>query len=208
MFISHLFRSLVAAVLPTADAHCDTADGPSVIDGRRALETGNLNYALKWIPADGEDELRAVFDKAMRVRGLSPDAAELADRLFLETMVRIHRMAEGVGFTGIQPTGAAVDPVVVAADRALESGDDAGLRDLVPADRWEELHRRFGEALARRDHDVNDVAAGREFMEAYVSFFKYAEGEDHDHHGHGGHAPHGHGGHAPHGHGGEHAHAH
>lgn len=37
----------------------------------------------------------------MRVRGYSDDAADIGDRLFLETLVRIHRMAEGVGFTGI-----------------------------------------------------------------------------------------------------------
>jgi hypothetical protein len=38
------------------------------------------------------------------------DAAELADRPFLETLIRIHRMGEGVGFTRLQPVGAKVDP--------------------------------------------------------------------------------------------------
>lgn len=33
--------------------------------------------------------------------------------------------------------------------------------------------------------EVIDVEAGREYIEAYVNFFKFAEGEDHDHtHGH------------------------
>ena len=49
MFMHTLIRSLVESVLPTAAAHCDTADGPAVTDGRRALETGNVNFALKWI---------------------------------------------------------------------------------------------------------------------------------------------------------------
>ena len=192
------------ALIPTAEAHCDTADGPAVADGRRALESGNLNHALKWIPADGEAELRQVFDKAMVVRKLGVEAAEVADRLFLETLVRIHRMAEGVGFTGIQGPGAEVEPVVVAADRALEDGDLEPLRALVPADRFDELAARFELARAKRDFAVDDVAAGRDFIAAYVSYFKYAEGEDHDHghhhnaehhdhdHGH----DHGHGQHA------------
>lgn len=125
MPLTTLFRSLVEAILPTADAHCDTADGPAVADGCRALGTGNINYALKWIQADGETELTEVFTKALAVRKLGPEATELVDRLFLETLVRLHRMGEGIGFTGIQPTGTAIDPIVIAADRALEVGDDA-----------------------------------------------------------------------------------
>lgn len=193
MSFAHLFGSLLEALVPTAHAHCDTADGPAVTDGRRALQTGNINFALKWIQSDGERELAEVFDKALAVRKLGPQAAEVADRLFLETLVRLHRMGEGVGFTGIQPSGTAVDPIVVAADRALETGDDGALIALAPAERREELHRRFQLALGKQRFDVDDVPAAREFVGAYVSFFKFAEGEDHEH-GHG-HPHHGHAGH-------------
>jgi hypothetical protein len=181
MSLSRLLRSLLDAIVPVADAHCDTADGPAVTDGRRALETGNLNLALKWIQADAEAELADVFDKALAVRQLGPQAAEVADRLFLETLVRLHRMGEGVGFTGIQPSGAKVDPVVVAADRALDRGEDRELIALVPAARRGELHRRFELALGKKSFDVDDVPAARDYVAAYVSFFKYAEGEDHEH---------------------------
>ena len=184
MFV-HRVVSLLAALRPaTVHAHCDTAEGPAVKAGRRALATGNINQALAWIPADGEAELRDVFEKALKVRTLGTDAAEVADRLFLETMVRIHRMGEGVGFTGIQPTGTDVDPVVTAADEALALGSDAGLLPLVPDERRAELHERFHAAMALKDFDVDDVAAGRRYLAAYVSFFKYAEGEDHEHGGH------------------------
>ncbi len=47
-----------------ASAHCDTEDGPAVIDGRRALEEGNVNIALKWVHPDGEAEVREAYDKA------------------------------------------------------------------------------------------------------------------------------------------------
>ncbi|PVU82601.1 hypothetical protein DDP54_05845 [Cellulomonas sp. WB94] len=177
---------LLGALKPsTVHAHCDTAEGPAVKDGRRALETGNINHALKWIPADGEAELRDVFEKALKVRSRGADAAELADRLFLETLVRIHRMGEGVGFTGIQPVGTRVDPVVEAADEAIARGSDAALLPMVPAERRAELHERFQAALAVMDFDVDDVAAGRRYLAAYVSFFTYAEGEEHEHHEHG-----------------------
>jgi len=199
MFLQPLARLLIEAIIPAARAHCDTADGPAVTDGRRALETGNLNFALKWIQADGEAELKHVFHKAVAVRKLGADAAEVADRLFLETLIRLHRMGEGVGFTGIQPSGAAVPPIVLAADRSLETGDDHEVIALAPADKREELHRRFQQAIARKSFDTDDVRAARDFVASYVSYFKFAEGEDHAHHhhapaasAHAAHAQHGH----------------
>ena len=180
--VTRVLSSLRPAVV---QAHCDTADGPAAQDARRALETGNVHHALKWIPADGEAELRDVFEKARRVRTAGGEAAELADRLFVETLVRLHRMGEGVGFTGVQPSGAHVDPVVGAADAAIASGSDEELLPLVPEERRTELDERFQAAVALQGFDVDDVAAGRRYLAAYVDFFKYAEGEDHHGHAHG-----------------------
>jgi len=188
MFIKRIVTLLTALKPAVVHGHCDTAEGPAVKDGRKALETGNINYALKWIPADGEAELRDVFEKSLKVRNIGAEVAELADRLFLETMVRIHRMGEGVGFTGIQPNGTLIDPVVKAADEAIAVGSDADLVLMVPRERRAELDKRFRAALDIRDFDVDDVAAGRRYLAAYVSFFTYAEGEDHAHHAQAGHS--------------------
>ena len=75
---------------------------------------------------------------------------------------------------------------------AIVAGNLSPLDGLVPAERWDELQRRFARVLERKDYDVTDVDAGRDFIGAYVSFFKYAEGEDHEHghdhvHAHAGH---------------------
>lgn len=64
----------------------------------------------------------------------------------------------------------------------------------MPADRFDELAIRFERARAKRNFAVDDVKAGRDFIAAYVSYFKYAEGEEHDHgqltgHGHHHHDP-------------------
>jgi hypothetical protein len=164
-----------------ASAHCDTMEGPTAQDGLRALETGNLALALRWVTPSGEEELREVFEKARTVRDLGPAAREVADRWFVENLVRIHRAGEGAPFTGVQPYGAPVDERVAAADSAIASGDLAPLEGLVPAERWAELQRRFTTVLERKEYDATDVAAGRAYIEAYVSLFKYAEGEDHEH---------------------------
>lgn len=185
MFITAILRSLTGLVIRPASAHCDTEDGPAAIDGRRALETGNVNIALKWVLPDGETEVREVFDKARRVRRFGGEAAEVAERWFLETLIRVHRLSEGVGFDGIKPSGTGVTAEVAAADRAIALGSIEPLRGLVEDERWAELERRFDHAVRLKQFDDDDLAAARAYMNAYVAFFKYAEGHDHDHHGHG-----------------------
>ena len=171
----------------SASAHCDTEGGPAVTDGRLALATGDPSPALAWVHAEGDAEVREVFGLAQRVRALGGEARLVADRLFLETLVRVHRAGEGAGFDGIKPSGQ-VDPVVAAADRSIEAAEIEPLSGLVPRERLLELRARLGRALTLKDHDVRDVEAGRRWVAAYVSFVKYAEGEEHEH----GDASHGH----------------
>lgn len=173
-------RTWAGMLVRPAFAHCDTEDGPAVQDGRRALATGNVNHALKWVPAAGEPEVRAAFEVAVQESG--QDVSAPPARRFLETLVRVHRAGEGAGFDGIKPTGADLPPEVIAADAALEAEQLDPLRGLIPEERWGELERRFAEVLDRKHFDVDDLAAARSYVAAYVSFYKYAEGHDHAHH--------------------------
>jgi hypothetical protein len=113
-------------------AHCDTMDGPVIKDAKIAIEKNNVNYVLKWIQPQNEDELRDAFLLAMKVRILSPDARVLADKYFFETLVRLHRSGEGVPFTGVKPSGTPVDEKILAADKSIETGNLSPLKGLVP----------------------------------------------------------------------------
>lgn len=188
-FVALAAFGVVLAWPRAASAHCDTEAGPTATDGRRALETGNVNHALKWVPAESEADVRAAFDRALADRAAGGEVAEHADHTFLEALVRIHRAGEGAGFDGLKPADTPVEPVVAAADRCIEVGSLEPLAGLVPHERVPELERRLAAAMSVKDFDVDDVPAGRRWVDAYVSFFKYAEGEDHEHEHHG-HAHH------------------
>jgi len=175
---------LLAGTGRMAFAHCDTMDGPVVLDARKALEQGNVNIILKWVKPENESELTDVFKLALKVRGLGPEARELADRHLFETLVRLHRSGEGMPFTGIKPSGTPIDKKILAADRALASGNLAPLEKLVPLERVPELRERFARARGLKDFAVDDVRAGREYVEAYVRFFHFAEGEGEEHQAH------------------------
>lgn len=176
--ISFIILALTMATANITLAHCDTMDGPLVADARKAMAQNNINYALKWIPAANEKEVKDAFNLAMRVKGLNADAKELAENYFFDTLVRIHRAAEGVPFTGVKPSGTPVDEKILAADKSLEIGNLSPLKGSIPEKDMPELKERFQKAMSLKDFDVNNVPAGREYIEAYVQFFKFAEGEE------------------------------
>lgn len=154
--------------------HCDTFEGPVVTLGRQALDSGNVNLVLPWVRPEDEDEIRHALRHALDVRRLGAEARELADRFFLETLVRVHRASEGAPFTGLkhaEDTG----PTIPAADRALEDGSIGVVWTLLSDALHAGLHERFQRAAERKHFAVDDVAAGRAYVEAYVPYIHYVE---------------------------------
>ena len=162
-------------------AHCDTMDGPVIKDAKIAIEKNNINYILKWIQPKDENELKNAFLLTMKVRILSPDATVLADKYFFETLVRLHRSGEGVPFTGVKPSGTPIDEKILAADKSIEIGNLSPLKGLVPKELIPELEKRFNKVMSLKNYDANNIKAGRAYIESYVQFFKFAEGEEEGH---------------------------
>ncbi|MBI3773290.1 MAG: hypothetical protein HY272_11395 [Gammaproteobacteria bacterium] len=166
---------LFTALSKNAFAHCDTLDGPVVQTARIALEKGDVTPLLKWVQADDEKEIRIAFKNTLAVRSKGADAKELADMYFFETLVRIHRAGEGACYTGLK-AGESVDPAVTMADKALETGSVDKLVDVLTKAMANGVRERFKDASEKQKHADDSVAAGREFVEAYIIFTHYVEG--------------------------------
>jgi hypothetical protein len=159
-----------AVTAGTALAHCDTMDGPVVLDARTAIEKKDLTPVLKWIGPGDETEVRGAFARTLAVRDLSPDAKELADRSFFETVVRLHRAKEGEPYAGLKAAGTDPGPAVRAVDRALEAGSADALVRLVSERAAEGIRRQFAQVLETRRHAEESVEAGRAYTKAYAEF--------------------------------------
>ncbi len=167
----------VAVLLPQlAAAHCDTTDGPVVTAAKLALNTGDVTPVLKWVQPGDEAEIRSAFVHAMKVRALGPEARELADMHFFETLVRIHRAGEGEPYTGLKPAGTEVEPGIALADKALETGSADALIKQVTTEVANNIPRRFAAAQAASKHADHSTEAGRSYVAAYVEFIHYVEG--------------------------------
>lgn len=142
---------------------------------QKALATNNVNLVLIWVQKENEPELKTVFQQTMAVRQLSLESKALADRHLFETLVRLHRAGEGAPYTGLKPAGRDLGPAIPAADHALESGGTAELEALLTRNLRAGLRAAFERVQAKKKYDVNDVAAGREYVKAYVEYIHFVE---------------------------------
>ena len=166
---------LLAVTPVRALAHCDGLDGPVVRAAQRALETRNPAFALVWVQEKDEREIQSAFEQTLAVRELSPQAKELADRFFFETLVRLHRAGERAAFTGLKPAGRHLGPAIPAADEAIRVGSVEPVRRLLMGVLEERLREQFGTAMSAKTFKSNDLPAGRAYVRAYVEFIHFVE---------------------------------
>lgn len=173
-----VFLAILSFLLMTPGivlAHCDTMDGPVIKAAQKALDTGEIEPVLIWVQKKDEPELKAAFDRAVSVRKLNPAARELADMYFFETLVRIHRAGEGAPYTGIKPAGTEMEPGVDLADKALETGSPDQMLEHLRHTVLEGARAHYEKTVSLKKHSAESVEAGREYVEAYVTYVHYIE---------------------------------
>lgn len=163
------------ATTKTAQAHCDSLDGPVVKAARAALTENNLNLVLIWVQPDDNEAIKRAFEKTLAVRKLNPEAQELADMYFFETLVRIHRAGEGAPYTGLKPAGTDFGPSIPATDKALESEDVEPVLKLLTDTTEHGVREHFKKTLTKKEFDKDNIEAGRDFVKAYVEYTHYVK---------------------------------
>jgi len=148
--------------------HCDSLDGPVVNAARRALEAGNVDLVLPYAFEDGWEEIRRAFELTRRARAAGGEAAEIADRWFFETVVRIHRAGEGAPYAGLKPAGLDVGPVIPVAERAIETESPDELADLLIGRLADEVHHRFHHMLHLKAEAGRGLREARAYVEAML----------------------------------------
>ena len=156
-------------------AHCDTMNGPVVKAAQKALETGDLNLVFIWIQKKDESEIKNAFERTLAVRKLGPQAKEMADMYFFETLVRIHRAGEVEPYTGVKPADTEVEPGIRMADEAVEKGSGEELVKNLNEEIHKNLHALFTKVREKKNYKPNDIEAGREYVKAYVTFIHFVE---------------------------------
>jgi hypothetical protein len=184
---------LVSVMLMTGSntfAHCDSFDGPVILDAKTALETNNIGLVLKWVASEQEQEITALFSKTYDLRNGDQEIYAIVERFFLETLVRLHRETEGAPYTGLKPEGT-TKKIIRLSDQAIENEDIDHLLGLLNHHLGQVLREKYNEVAALSKVKNESVEKGREYVAAYVNYTHTIEAiHDMLEHGNGGHAGH------------------
>ena len=148
--------------------HCDSLDGPVVTAAAQALDAGDVDIVLPFVPKQGEREVTEAFKQTSAARQLGHEAHEVADRYFFETVVRVHRAGEGAPYTGLKPAGLDHGPVIPVAERAIAPGSPDELVALLTAAVSDEIRARLGNVVELKLRGNGDIEANREYVEAML----------------------------------------
>jgi hypothetical protein len=180
-FVFLFSLGIITFLTVLASAHCDTMAGTVIQDAKMALEKGDITPLLKWVAKDQEKGVREAFIRALVAKTKAPALKEKAEMHFFETLVRIHRAGEGAPFTGLKP-GEAIEPIVAAADKSLETGNSDDLVKQVTDEVTAGIRKRFDKVVEKKKHVDASVKADREYVAAYVEGLYQKAGEEGGHH--------------------------
>ena len=159
---------MVLAVLP-ASAHCDSYDGPVIKDATEALKMNNVNFVLKWITVEQEQEIIPLFNKTYRLKSGDKEVYALVEKHFFETLVRLHRETEGAPYTGLKPAGT-TKQIVQMTDNALKEGDVDDFLTKLNSHIDKVVREKYKKVAELNKVKDNSIEQGRAFVEAYVNY--------------------------------------
>ncbi len=154
---------------PTASAHCDSYDGPTIKDAIKALETNNVNLVLKWITHEQEQEIIPLFNKTYSLKSGDKEVYAIVEKHFFETLVRLHRETEGAPYTGLKPAGA-TKPIIQLSDKAIESKNIDEFLSKLNNHIGKVIKEKYSKVAALDKVKNDSPEKGREYVEAYVDY--------------------------------------
>jgi hypothetical protein len=151
----------------------DITNGSVMNAAKIALDTGNVNYILIWVPEESENKLKNLFEKTVCERRAGKDVQDTSFDWYFETVNRLHRASEGALYTRVNPDGLDESPVVPKVKRAIETCEAEEIIGFIPKTQEHDFRHRFHHLIEKKNYDVNNVAAGREYIAEFIDFILY-----------------------------------
>jgi hypothetical protein len=150
----------------------DEMQGPVVKAAKMALETGNANYIMIWLPEESEKTLKNLLEKTCCTRSSRMIVQKQVYDWYFEMVNRFFNAGRPRDYLTIHG-GLAEKPLDLKVDKAIESGNFAEIREIIPITYEAEAKQRFLHVMHMRNYPVNNIAAGRAYVSAFFDFNQY-----------------------------------
>jgi hypothetical protein len=149
-------------------------NGPVMSAAKAALETGNANYILIWIPEESENTLKNLLERACCARITRNDAHDRTADWFFETVNRLHIAYHGPHNLSISTKTPEEKKIILLVDAACESGNFDEINAVIPDTPAGEMRQRFNDMMKKRNYDwEKNCAAGRVYVSAFIDFITF-----------------------------------
>lgn len=153
--------------------HDNPQNGPVMRAAKMALETGNANYVLIWVPEGLENTLKNLLEKTCCKRSARKNMQIHAIDWYFESVNRLHCSYGWPHCLGMNSERANETPIGLIAERAFETGNFEEIIGFIPNTQTGNVRQRFHNVMSKRNYNVNDIAAGRAYVSAFIDFISY-----------------------------------
>ena len=148
-------------------------NGPISRAAKRALETGNANYILIWLPEESENTLKNLLEKTCCENSTRKNMHNRTTDWYFESVNRLHCMYGWPNWLGVKFEGSDEKTIALTVERAFESGNFEEINNLISNAHSHDVRERFHNVMIKRNYAVDDVAAGRAYVSSFIAFIAY-----------------------------------
>ena len=130
----------------------------------QALNENQVDPLLALVDQADQPTLQAAFAKAAAIRGLSPEARELADQYFLDTLTRLHRSEAGAPAAGLQQVTA--EQMATLVEESIAAGSPDDLIAMFQDGMDQMIREKFKSIVVMARRRSESIVAGRIFDHA------------------------------------------
>jgi len=151
----------------------NAGNGPIMKAAQMALETGNANYILIWVPEESENALKNIFEKTCCERSVRKNMQNRTIDWYFETVNRLHFTNKGASHSCLKQGDRDESPIVPMMERAIETGNFEEIIGIIPNTHAADVRERFHHVMDKSNYDRNNIAAGRAYVSAFIDFLTY-----------------------------------
>jgi cell division inhibitor SulA len=123
--------------------HHDAGNGPVMKAAKMALETGNANYVLIWVPEESENSLKNILEKTCCERSVRRNMQNRTIDWYFETVNRLHSANDGALYSCLKHGRRDEIPIVPMMERAIETGNLEKILGFIPNTLLADMRERF-----------------------------------------------------------------